>query len=156
MKDHLTLVGAPASQPLARKKVKLLDEREKIFNVLQKEHQSNKNKQHELAAAKKANRLSDLLDRCKSWGGPVTSTEELDKLMDEDWPDKRQKLRAEICLRKLMDPIDAMNHSQNYKVNKMTEGQLSQNLKKILDGESNDGPPLIWLEEEIISILFDD
>lgn len=83
-----------------------------------------------------------LLNKCKSWGGPVTSITEVRKLAEpflkkiETEQSFKSKLRAEILLRKHLSPSQVNLTPHLFKVNGLNISILKNNLMKLIENNS--------------------
>lgn len=78
-----------------------------------------------------------LLQKCKSWGGPVTSTEELIHIL-EDKPDLSDNIvRTELAYYRDTHKADVIGNPKLFKLNKISSEDRLTNFFVLLNGYSN-------------------
>ena len=89
-------------------------------------------------AKKQSNYTNKLLQQCKSWGGPVTTIEELLQITQSK-PDKiEQIVRTELSYYRDTHKSDVIANAHLFKLNKVThEGRLA-NLSILLSDKSTE------------------
>ena len=108
-----------------------------------------------LLKKKRHNEFSDqVLKKCKSHNGPVTSASELKELLKANPSNTKQLLRLEIQFQRCMHPNDVAARPLLYKVNKLSEQQMVENLTILLSGDSEAEEGVVFpCEDEIYEIL---
>lgn len=82
--------------------------------------------------------MSQKKSQAEDYGGPFTTAREVDQLMSSLQTEKKIKqiLKAELAIQKERYKCSGVT-SGLFALNKLTNLQLAQNLKKILKGEVN-------------------
>ena len=125
-------------EPSSKKLTKLLNKRENCWN----EHQLGLAKiriEQKLAkAVRTKNYTRSLLNECKSWSGPFTSTEEMLKAIKER-PDRGdQILRTEISYLAHTQKADKLVRPELYKINSVPFEEKLENLSVLLFEDNPD------------------
>ena len=98
--------------------------------------------------------MNGILKKCKDHNGPVTSVEELTKLVREDSPNLKSVLRLEIQFQRETHRRDADIRSDLYKVNSLSVDEMISNLTVLLCKDPDaDESVLFPCEEEIMKII---
>ena len=112
------------------------------------------------AADKSESLKNTLLLKCKSWGGPLASVEELHKLTQSTDDQKKLKsiLRTEMNYkRKTSSVVEISGRSELYRINKVTLADLKTNLLLLLTITSNEiaesAETVMLAQDEMFALL---
>ena len=129
--------------------MKILDDMEASWDLSQKEKQKGKLQSNILKKIRSNNAVDALLIKCKEHGGPVTTMLDVHKLSDN-----KSYLRREIQYQRVTHPRDASERPELYKVNCLSSEEMVLNLSYMLNSESDETTPAVFLcEDEIMAIL---
>lgn len=156
IKDDLMFFGVTQQEvdSSALGAMKALDIREESWTTDQKDLKRQRLKR--LAEVKK--RASEMIDnvlrKCKDHGGPLTSTDEVRALQSKGDSNLKSQLRLEMQFQKLTHQKDAVARPQLYKVNKMTDDELADNLSTLFDDTNQASDAVVFpTEDEVFNIL---
>ena len=119
-------------QNLARKIRKVLQQREIEWNDNQKTLQKARIEQKLALAGKRKDYGMKLLQNCKTWGGPCTTQEELELVL-ENRSDMQEKIvKVELTYYKYTHKPDVIARPDLYHLNKISHEERLENLLVIL------------------------
>ena len=113
---------------------KIFDEREIQWQVGQHKLQANRLEQLMEIGRQKEKYIDKVVEKCKGWGGPILSAEELSSI-----------LRTEITYQKHTHASDARRRKELYLINKQETASLKYNLTLLL----SDNEALVGTSSEL-------
>ena len=157
-RDNVTLHQSSIITKIERELKVILDKREDVWYKEQRELRA-KNIEALIEQGKnRENYVDKVLAKCKSWGGPIVSVEEMKAVLDaKSDNDQRKILRHEITFQKATHPNDALERKELYLINRQKVSTMIYNLGIILSSdcmrEENDGEIFLPTEEDVLTIL---
>lgn len=154
IRDDMVFSSTPSTTETEKVSTKVLLQTAKALDVMEKKWtaaQKAKKKEKIKHNIEKRQRHNDYIDvvlkKCKTHGGPLTSSEEMQTFLSQYSGDKNMKsyLRQEVQYQKLTHPRDSDARPHLYKVNKMSMEELTENLIILFGADE---------EEEHASIIF--
>ena len=134
--------------------MKQLDEMELSWTDLQRTKQKERLLENLMKKRKTNDFMNGILKKCKEHNGPVTSVEELMKLVQIESPNLKTFLRLEIQFQRETHRRDAEIRSDLYKVNSLSVDEMILNLTVLLSNDPDaDESVLFPCEEEIMEII---
>lgn len=113
----------------------LLDEREKLWRLKQKEILKEKIEKTLKEGKRTEERSMSFLKECKKFGGPFTEVEEFERVLSRYKNDEKtfkKILKQEITFRRLTCPRDALDRKNLYALNKISVEDLKKNLLELI------------------------
>ena len=114
----------------------ILNEREKNWSEKQALLNKSKIEEKMKKAKKHSNYVYRLLVSCKSWGGPVTTVEELDKILFENSNLREKIVRTELSYYKHMNKSEVIANPSFFKINKISHSERLINFCILLNDNS--------------------
>ena len=140
IRDEMTIFQskAVAVEKVTHNLVHILDEQEKKWMEDQSEKTKKRLQEACDAALKAEEYVHVLLHKCKSWGGPFTTIQELENCIETTPDDKNLKniLRTEVSYRRRTSPRDFQARPSLYKLNQVSTIDLKVNMTLILTSEA--------------------
>ena len=138
---------------------KKLKERERsVWNPEQNECADNHMEKKIAEGIRQRSYLNRLLSKCKTWNGPCTSVQELQRVLSIHGDIEQQIVRTELSYYKHTHPADVTARSHLFSLNTVTHEQRLDNLCCLLDDEGQDASHMEQMvhlpsNEEALQIL---
>ena len=133
---HKASFGSTAGK-LSAAILKMLNDREAQWTTEQKELHQMKIEEKLQQGRNASNYTNKLLGKCKSWGGPVTSAEELNSILESKPDIAEHIIRTELAYYRDTHKADVIANPRLYKLNKLTHEDRLANLCVLLSNNSN-------------------
>lgn len=136
--------------------LKHLDDMEVTWSKSQKEKKKQWLKENLQKKVRAQDFIDQLLVKCKQHRGPVTSVKELKELVTSTMKPAELKmfLRQEVQYQRMTHQRDSDIRRDLYKVNRLGESEMIENLTILLGDESKEEEGVVFTcEEEIVEVL---
>ena len=122
--------------------LKQLNKREEEWTMEQKVLHRKKIEEKMQQARNSSQYTMKLLEKCKSWGGPVTSVEELSSILESKPDISDHIVRTELAYYRDTHKPDVIANPRLFKLNKISSEDRLSNLFVLLNGHSNKVAPI--------------
>ncbi|KAK6179055.1 hypothetical protein SNE40_011501 [Patella caerulea] len=140
IRDEMTVYKSPPVnvEKITKSMSKILDKQEQQWMEKQKLLNIEKLKKDCNAALKATEYIHILLKKCKTWGGPITDVNELEKIIQnaDDKQSLKSILKSEISYRK-QTSNDTKTRPHLYKLNQLSTAEMKINLTLMLTTETD-------------------
>ena len=116
--------------------VKILEKKECLWNENQKKLNQEKILEKLQKAKKQSCYTNKLLMQCKSWGGPVTSVDEVLQIIQKKPDIAEHIIRVELAYYRDTHKADVISTPELFRLNKVTHEERLTNLSVLLSGKS--------------------
>ena len=147
IRDDMALYKSRNVEKVNQDLRKILDEREIQWQAGQKKLQANRLEELMEIGRQKEKYIDKVVEKCKGWGGPILSAEELSSILVHTKDEKKIKniLRTEITYQKHTHASDARRRKELYLINKQETAALKYNLTLLL----SDNEALVGTSSEL-------
>lgn len=135
IQDTITLMGATKNIEFDKREISrlklLLDQQYKMWMKMQDENLRNRLDRNNTEKIKIQERGVALLTQCKVWYGPCTTEADLQNSIQsyvKNDKDLKKLLKTEISFRKITSPNDFAERPELFRLNKLTNMKLQENL----------------------------
>ena len=158
MRNDMTLnnAGVVTVEKMTRDIAKVMDKSEQEWVKSQKLLTEEKLKRNVANAQKAEEYIRTLLQKCKVWGGPFTTVDELQKCVEtQDETKLKSILRTELCFRRHTSRRDFTSRPYLYKVNQVSSTEMKLNLAMLLSSDGKKDSPADLPSEDDMLAVFD-
>ena len=131
----------------------MLEEMEIMWTQKQKELKKARLQQNLQKKVRAKDFVDQILLKCKTHDGPFTSPQDVKAFVNSDPDDLKACLRQEIQFQRVTHPNDAEARKDLYKVNKLSEEDMIENLTVLLDDSCVEEAVIFPTEDEIFEKL---
>ena len=126
---------------ITRRILHIVDAREHVWTNNQKDLLKERIKQKQMKARSVENYQNKMLCKCKTWGGPFTSVDELEIALGSN-PDKVELIvKTELTYFRHSHRTDVTARPELYKTNGISNEERLENLTLLLNDSNISGPP---------------